>query len=495
MFSYLKKHSVYSLLFLFSIPLFFISIVDVHPWGDDYAQYIKEGQNIANGNSYDKTNYIYNELNTEYAPPSYPPGFPLLLAPVIKIWGISIRPILYLISFFMMALLFILFDYFKKFIPTTSAFCLSMIAVYSGAMIELKCHVLTDIPTTLFTSLYLLFRSSASFSKRRISGLIFTAFMAILIRPQALLLLAAEGVFFSIEIGKAVLYKTFSLKTVYQSLSFKIIVITVCLYFLVMNTIFNTGANQSMSHSLNLFKQYGDFWEMFCKNVDFLAELLRTFLHYTTTNLFLQTGVGIIESTCTVFALLGFFICLKKQYTFEIIFFTLMCCLILVFPIHQGIRYFLPVLPVYLIFIYEAAKKFIPLVFSAKGKTIALIFTACYLALGWNTFKSISYQADWTPYSQQDSVMFDYLRKNVKDYEVIVFSKPRALTLYTNKRTINYAWTASTQENKKKFDKVGVKYILTNKWLDDGSKRRFLDETAAKFDSLQMGNYKLYTLR
>ena len=66
--------------------------------GDDYAQYIKEASNIAHGIPYYRSNYIFNPLNPDYAPPAYPPGFPLLLAPVVNVFGIAIRPMLYVIS-------------------------------------------------------------------------------------------------------------------------------------------------------------------------------------------------------------------------------------------------------------------------------------------------------------------------------------------------------------------------------------------------------------
>ena len=77
-----SKYAPYLLLVLLSIPLFFLNIYSVHTWGDDFAQYIKEAQNIAWGKPYYQSNYIYNQYNPTYAPPQYPPGFPFLLAQV-----------------------------------------------------------------------------------------------------------------------------------------------------------------------------------------------------------------------------------------------------------------------------------------------------------------------------------------------------------------------------------------------------------------------------
>ena len=95
MYLFKNRFSIYLLLPVFCIPLFFLNIYDVHSWGDDFAQYIREALNIATGKPYYLSNYIYNPYNPTYAPPQYPPGFPFMLAPIVKIWGVSIRAMCY----------------------------------------------------------------------------------------------------------------------------------------------------------------------------------------------------------------------------------------------------------------------------------------------------------------------------------------------------------------------------------------------------------------
>jgi 4-amino-4-deoxy-L-arabinose transferase-like glycosyltransferase len=57
--------------------------------GDDYALYVHHAENIAQGRAYADTGYLYNPEVADYGPRSYPPVFPLFLAPVIKIWGLN----------------------------------------------------------------------------------------------------------------------------------------------------------------------------------------------------------------------------------------------------------------------------------------------------------------------------------------------------------------------------------------------------------------------
>ena len=199
-----QKYLPFLVLLLFSIPLFFINIHNVHSWGDDFAQYIKEAQNIAAGKPYYQSNYIFNKYNSIYSPPQYPPGFPLLLAPIVKFWGLSFVAMCYFNSFLTACLLFALFVYFKKRnASVTASACLAIITTYSHYILDLKGTVLADIPCMLFITLYLGYREAATYSWKRIILLVVFAVMAIQVRSQAIFLLPAEALFLLFSILKS----------------------------------------------------------------------------------------------------------------------------------------------------------------------------------------------------------------------------------------------------------------------------------------------------
>src|SRR3954465_3357047 len=136
---FFRKNLQYIVLVICAVPLFFLNIHSGHsPGGDDYAQYIKEAQNLATGKPYYQSNYVFNKYNNCYSPPQYPPGFPLLLAPVVKIWGIDILPMCYFNTLLAVCLLFSFFAFFRKYTGITAALCLSVIITYSGCMIDIK---------------------------------------------------------------------------------------------------------------------------------------------------------------------------------------------------------------------------------------------------------------------------------------------------------------------------------------------------------------------
>src|SRR5579883_3684007 len=67
------------------------TIRDGQVWDDDPAQYILHARNIAEGRPYSQTGYIFNPEYGTLGPRSYPPGFPLLLAPVWALRGLDLN--------------------------------------------------------------------------------------------------------------------------------------------------------------------------------------------------------------------------------------------------------------------------------------------------------------------------------------------------------------------------------------------------------------------
>ncbi len=69
----------------------FLTIRDGHDWGDDFAMYIRHARNLSEGRPYSDTGYLYNPENPNLGPRLYPPVTPILLLPVYKFAGFSLR--------------------------------------------------------------------------------------------------------------------------------------------------------------------------------------------------------------------------------------------------------------------------------------------------------------------------------------------------------------------------------------------------------------------
>src|SRR5437660_902965 len=62
---------------------------DVSWSGDDALQYLNHARSIALGRPYSDTGYIYSRFAAEVGPASYPAAFPLALAPIYKVAGLT----------------------------------------------------------------------------------------------------------------------------------------------------------------------------------------------------------------------------------------------------------------------------------------------------------------------------------------------------------------------------------------------------------------------
>jgi hypothetical protein len=75
-------------------PVYFFTIRPGHDWGGDFALYIAHARNLAQGRPYHDTGYVTDPEvpgpgESGMGPPSYPPVFPLLLAPLYAEFGLD----------------------------------------------------------------------------------------------------------------------------------------------------------------------------------------------------------------------------------------------------------------------------------------------------------------------------------------------------------------------------------------------------------------------
>ncbi len=486
-------------LLLLSIPLYFINIHDVHGWGDDFALYIKEAQNIASGKPYYQTNYIFNKYNNIYSPPQYPPGFPLMLAPIVKTWGLSFKAMFYFNSVLATALLFALFAYFRKRnIDKAISVCLSVLIVYSSYLLDLKGNVLADVPCLLFSTLYLAYREAVSYSWKRILLLILFAVLAIQMRSQAIFLLAAEGLFLFFFFIKSIIRE--------RGVVIKRLTEPPSLFLIAGVTLANVFINRVIFYTPSSMSSfYGWFIEfVFDKGIytwgrdNFynLFSTIITYFHYGNDHGILKSAMFFIESTGLVFGGFGLLMSIRSRIAFDDIFFIVMCVMVIYYPVHDP-RYFLPAVPILFYYCYTSLNAVIPVIIpAANSKKVFIAGTILYLVLGYNYIENITLAPAPGKIPQpKEMTAFSYITKHVDDADVIVFNKARALTLFTGKKAMCYSWEVSDDMNKKIFDSMGVKYMLVIHGFEDDFFKRYLSQVQRPTDSVNIAEgYTLYKL-
>jgi len=135
--------------------VYFSTIRTGHNWGGDFSGYILHARNLVSGRPYAQTGYLYTTEAPMHAPPSYPPLFPLLLAPVYHAYGLNYFVFKLLVqALLLLALLpYYVLARIRGIMPVPAALAMSAFAL-SAILLEIKESIVPE-------GLYLLFAGVA----------------------------------------------------------------------------------------------------------------------------------------------------------------------------------------------------------------------------------------------------------------------------------------------------------------------------------------------
>ena len=133
------------LTFCLLLPLAFINIKNSHDWGDDFAMYLTEAKNIVQHKDPGQNGFIINP-NAMMGPQSYPIGFPLILAPVIKWYGVNFYALNKYQSLLLIGALFFGFLFLYKNFSGLSSLLMTLVIAYNPLILSFKTEILSDIP-------------------------------------------------------------------------------------------------------------------------------------------------------------------------------------------------------------------------------------------------------------------------------------------------------------------------------------------------------------
>lgn len=130
------------------------------PWHDDFTLYILHARNLAEGRAYGDTGFIYNPDDPMHSPGAYPPGFPLLLAPVYALFGSNLFALRLVVIGAAVGASAMVAAVARRMLPPR--FVLPVVALFGlqPYLVRFKNLLLPDIPFILFVlaTLYLLTR-------------------------------------------------------------------------------------------------------------------------------------------------------------------------------------------------------------------------------------------------------------------------------------------------------------------------------------------------
>ena len=470
-----------SVILLLLLPLLFINVNSSHNWGGDFAQYINQAKCVFEGKNQSDTGYIFNNQDSFLGPPSYPVGFPLLLAPVYYFFGNNIRAFLYLITFFLMALGIIYFKICRKYFTYTFSVILLASLLFNPWLLRFKANILSDIPFTfLFLSSVLFYMHRLQQSRTQVASSILLGLLigfTILIKSIGFVIIVA--IFIDKFIWFIKLHKKegrFDFRIFYNSL---IVLPTVILFYVLVNYLIFPSESESFS----FFPELLDF-ENLSENIG------RKYRSYTRMiKEFFSEDHLIGALTLTLF-LLGFIKKLIIRADIIDYIFILFLSILILFPAYQGYRYLFPVIPFILIYILYGLSS-ISLGYKLKKEYQSLILGIVLLLSYFTGIREELKPENHPrrgPQAEYAVEAFDYIVQNTDENAVFAFLKPRVLALYTSRRATGFGGVKDISDMDRKFSELGVEYLFTVDELKSERLDNYLSQFGYKLEQLWSNN-------
>lgn len=131
-----------------------------HDWGDDFALYIHQAKGLVNGNVGEviaQNRYaVDNSGWSSFSPVVYPWGFPLLIAPIVALWGVNYAKLKVFVIATFLGYLFCLYRLVLRRAGVVPAALIVALVGASVTYVGWTASVLSDYPFLFFATLTLL---------------------------------------------------------------------------------------------------------------------------------------------------------------------------------------------------------------------------------------------------------------------------------------------------------------------------------------------------
>jgi len=413
---------------------------------DDFAAYIMHAANLVEGHRYADMHYVRNPLAIGFVPAGgYPPAYPLILAPVYKIWGVNLRAmkIVTVLCFGVALAAFALF--FERSLPPWAISGAIVLMGFNLAFWEQHDYLLSEFCYMMFSLCAL---AAAQMIYRRLE-------------PQTWSLSAAL-------LLALLLYGAYATRTVGIVLLPALILADILKFrrpskFLIAVVLLTTTAVLIQNMRMVSPKEY--------MNVVHLSanEALQHFIYYGKTLSYVWQN-GVSKPAQIVFALLFTSLAAarlgrdlwseKSVAAFYVLGYV---AVLLVWGTEIGMRGLLPILPLYIGFglqemIALGARLRRPWRVACAAAVVLFVATTYASAVRWNSRQPRHPDVA----TSEARELFNYLKQNTRPDDLLVFQKPRILALFTGRSTTMLAPDEPAAASAQFFSANHARFLIQN---------------------------------
>jgi len=400
-------------------------------WGDDFAMYIAHARNIVTGGAYGDTGYIPNPLNVP-GPPTYPPIYPLLLAPVYHWFGIDFEAMKVQTVLLLLAALAVIYQCVRRELPALWSLGLVAAVGLNPWIWECKDEVMSDVPFLLFCFLTLWL--AQRFAQMPVA----TVFRQV--TRGALLGLTFYLAYGTRSIGLVLIPTVFAadlLRTRRIGLTSMISILFFGGFWLAQNALLHTDG------------QYGRFITLDPHWVGYNAWMYLRSLSVFWKNGYSEALRGLVFGVVLLLGAAGYVQQVRRKAgvleIFPVFYFGTLCVYWVGHLIQQ--RYVLPLLPLVVYFALIAVRAGL----ARLPANVATVLPAVLLAVLATQYVARYTTVQFGPlqegvYKAETVALLDFVRRETAPGDIVVFGKPRLLALYTGRPSASYYGNHSDAE-------------------------------------------------
>jgi hypothetical protein len=433
---FFKKNIEFIFLAIICIPILFININHYHDWGDDFAFYIDQAKHI-----FSNEPFITNQVGT---------GFSLLLLPFYLIFGNSIPAFIFEISMALFFTAFVLYRFFKTQTSKFISILMVIFFVYHYQILRMKLEIMPVFPFMLVLySCFLLYQKKGN-----------TSFIILSIMTGFLISIASSG--YSFFIAVAAFMSLDLLKNIFTKVPFKenlkklgsFLVISIFTYLAIKLIV-----SKSISSNDIIAYQTGFDFKRIPENFSYYLKILPLFFEQEIWGWFNI----IVKNIALIFLIAGIFNKWRKKFDVVDAFFILYIMILLSFNIQSaGLRYLIPILPLFLAYIVYGLQSVFSLLPINKNFIIASFLIVLIGSNYINLLNTITKNenTNYGPQSPTAVETFNYIKRNISTNAIIVYVKPKVLHLYSERNSIALSESQNISSIKTHLKKSNASYVL-----------------------------------
>ncbi|HEV2669863.1 MAG TPA: hypothetical protein VGU74_02125, partial [Gemmatimonadales bacterium] len=171
---------------------------------------------------------------------------------------------------------------------------------------------------------------------------------------------------------------------------------------------------------------------------------------------------------------------------------------VILWPANQGTRFLIPLIPFYLYYCLLGVRG-VQMAFAARqraivvasGLAVALVYVAKYSTL------RLGPMTDGVA-TAESVALFEFVKTSTAPSDVFIFSKPRALALFTGRRSSAPSMQEESCSLWRYIQQIGATYVITGPAVRDNASAGYLEQFVSRFpQALQrvMGNDEVVVYR